>query len=339
MQLSVILVTAMNAVAPIVLMIALGYFLRQRGMLGEGFLKNGNKLVFKLCLPSMLFVNVYHVPSLADIHWDIVLYGSVALCVIFLLGIGIAVITTPALKRRGVVTQCAFRSNFAIIGLPLAAALGGAEAEAVAAVMSSVTVPLINILAVISLSMFVQEGGKVSVKHILLDIVKNPLIQGVALGMLCLVLRWAQVELFGEVVFALNRQTKFFYTVLTWLKNITTPLALLVLGGQFAFSAVKELKKEIIISTLCRLVLAPAIGITGAYVASQLGLVACGPAEYPALVALFASPVAVSSAIMATEMKNDEQLATQLVVWTTLFSAVTIFLIVCVLMALGLISV
>lgn len=339
MQLSTILMTAVNAVAPIVLMIALGYFLRQRGMLGEGFLKNGNKLVFKLCLPSMLFVNVYNVPGLADIHWDIVLYGSVALCVIFLLGIGIAVITTPALKRRGVVTQCAFRSNFAIIGLPLAAALGGAEAEAVAAVMSSVTVPLINILAVISLSMFVQEGGKVSVKHILLDIVKNPLIQGVALGMLCLVLRWAQVELFGEVVFALNRQTKFFYTVLTWLKNITTPLALLVLGGQFVFSAVKELKKEIIISTLCRLVLAPAIGITGAYVASRLGLVVCGPAEYPALVALFASPVAVSSAIMATEMKNDEQLATQLVVWTTLFSGVTIFLIVCVLMTLGLITV
>ena len=237
------------------------------------------------------------------------------------------------------VTQCAFRSNFAIIGLPLAAALGGPEAEAVAAVMSSVTVPLINVLAVISLSIFVQEGGKISVKRILLDIVKNPLIQGVALGMLCLVLRWAQVELFGKVVFALNRQTKFFYTVLTWLKNITTPLALLVLGGQFVFSAVKELKKEIIISTLCRLVLAPAIGITGAYWMNQMGLVACGTAEYPALVALFASPVAVSSAIMAAEMKNDEQLATQLVVWTTLFSALTIFLIVCVLMALGLITV
>ena len=339
MQLSTILLTAVNAIVPIVLMIALGYFLRQKGMLGEGFLKNGNKLVFKLCLPSMLFVNVYNVPSLADIHWDVVLYGSVALCVIFLLGIGIAVITTPESKRRGVVLQCSFRSNFAIIGLPLAAALGGAEAEAVAAVMSSVTVPLINILAVISLSLFVQEGGKVSVKHILLDIVKNPLIQGVALGMLCMVLRWVQTVIWGGVVFALNRQTKFLYTVLTWLKNITTPLALLVLGGQFVFSAVRELKKEILISTLSRLLLAPAIGITGAYFMNLLGWVSCGTAEYPALVALFASPVAVSSAIMATEMKNDEQLATQLVVWTTLFSSVTIFLIVCILMALGLIAV
>ena len=338
MQLSTILITAINAIAPIVLMIALGYFLRQKGMLSDTFLKNGNKLVFKLCLPSMLFVNVYNVPSLADIHWDIVLYGSVALCIIFILGIVIALTTTPNIRRRGVVAQCAFRSNFAIIGLPLAAALGGPEAEAVAAVMSSVTVPLINVLAVISLSMFVQEGGKISVKHILLDIVKNPLIQGVALGMLCLVLRLAQTKIWGEVIFSLNQQTIFLYTVLTWLKNITTPLALLVLGGQFVFSAVKELKKEIIISTACRLVLAPAIGIIGAYLMNRNGLINCGPAEYPALVALFASPVAVSSAIMATEMKNDEQLATQLVVWTTLFSALTVFLIVCVLMALGLIT-
>ena len=338
MQLSEIFITAWNAIVPIVLMIALGYFLRHKGKLSDAFLKNGNKLVFQLCLPSMLFVNVYNVPSINDIHWDIVLYGSGALCIIFLIGIVIAVVTTADIKRRGVVTQCAFRSNFAIIGLPLAAALGGPEAEAVAAIMSSVTVPLINVLAVISLSLFVHEDGKISPKRIFLDILHNPLIQGVALGMLCLVLRWVQMEVLGEVVFALNRQTQFVYTVLTWLKNITTPLALLVLGGQFAFSAVKELKKEIIISTACRLLLAPALGIGGAFLMNEFGIVHCGPAEYPALVALFASPVAVSSAIMASEMKNDEQLATQLVVWTTLFSSVTVFAISCILMALGLIN-
>ena len=337
MQLSTILVTAVNAVAPIILMIALGYFLRHKGMLSPDFLKIGNKLVFRLCLPTMLFVNIYNIESLADIHWDIVICASVALCVIFIIGVAIALATTPDLRRRGVIAQCSFRSNYAIIGMPLAAALGGPEAEAVAAIMSSVTVPLMNVLAVISLSVFMQEGGKISVKKILSDNVKNPLIQGVALCVSCLVLRELQIKLWGEVVFALNNQTKFFYTVLTWLKSITTPLALLVLGGQFVFSAVKELKKEIIISTLCRLVMAPAIGISAAYFMSRVGLVACGPAEYPSLVALFGTPVAVSSAIMATEMKNDEQLATQLVVWTTLFSAITIFIIVCILMALGLI--
>lgn len=337
MRLSTIFFTAFNAVAPIILMIALGYFLRRKGMLGDEFLKQGNKLVFKLCLPSMLFINIYNVPSLDGIRWGIVLYGSAALIVVFLLGLGIALVTTPVGKRRGVVLQCGFRSNFAIIGLPLAAALGGGEAEAAAAVMSSLTVPLMNILAVIALSLFVDDSGKISAKNILLDIVRNPLIQGVAMGMLFLALRWAQSAIWGEVVFSLSGHAKFLYTLLTWLKNVTTPLALLVLGGQFVFSAVKALKKEIIISTLCRLVLAPMIGIGGAYLVDRVGLVVCGPADYPALVALFASPVAVSSAIMATQMKNDEQLATQLVVWTTLFSSLTVFLTACILMATGLI--
>jgi predicted permease len=57
---------------------------------------------------------------------------------------------------------------------------------------------------------------------------------------------------------------------------------------------------------------------------------------YAALVALFATPVAVASAIMAEEMGNDGQLARQLVVWTTLLSAVVIFVTIVILRAMGL---
>ena len=210
-----------------------------------------------------------------------------------------------------------------------------------AAVLASVAVPMINVLAVISLSMFVnQDGkGKVSVKHILLDIVKNPLIQGVAAGMLCLILRWAQTELFGRTVFSLAVHTKFLYTVLTYLKSVTTPLALIILGGQFTFSAVKMLRKEIIVGILSRVIVAPIIGIGGAFLLTKAGILHCGTPEYPALVALFGSPVSLSSAIMATQMRNDEQLATQLVVWTTVAAGLTVFLLSCGLMAVGLIQV
>ena len=336
-----ILMTALNAVLPIILMIALGYFLRQKGMLSENFLNNGNKLVFKLCLPSMLFVNIYSVSSLSDIRWDVVGYCALGLCVIFGVGMLIAVITTSVPNRRGVMAQCTFRSNYAIIGMPLAASLGGPAAEAVAAVVSSVAVPLLNVMAVISLSVFVSQGenGKVSIRSILLDIVKNPLIQGVAAGMICLLIRWGQTALWGEVVFSLQRDTAFLFSVLNYLKAMTTPLALVVLGGQFTFSAVKELRKEIMVATASRVFLAPIIGIGGAIALTLAGVIRCGTAEFPALVALFGSPVSVSSAIMASQMHNDEQLATQLVVWTTLLSGITVFLISCGLMAAGFINV
>ena len=123
------------------------------------------------------------------------------------------------------------------------------------------------------------------------------------------------------------------------LNSIATPFALVVLGGQFEFSAVKGLLKEIFVGTVWRIVLAPAIGICLAFVLNAMGILSCGVNEYPGLIALFGSPVAVSSAVMATSMGADDQLATQLVVWTSIFSIFTIFAEVCILMGMGLLAV
>ena len=342
MELGHIFVTACNAVLPILLLILLGYGLKRKGFLTGDFLKVGNKLVFKICLPAMLFINVYDIDSFASIRWDVVIYCVAAILGIFILGLGTTLIGTKVPERKGVLLQCTFRSNFAIIGLPLAGALGGEEAMAIAAVVSAFTIPLFNILGVVALSVFVRntDSEKHRVRNILLDIVKNPLIIGVMLGLLCLALRGLQTRLFGDVVFALKGQMKFLYTALNSLKSIASPLALVVLGGQFEFSAVKGLLKEIVTGTVWRIILAPILGIGSALLLSRYtNLLTCGPNEIPAMIALFGSPVAVSSAIMAGEMKNDEQLATQLVVWTSLCSIVTIFLLVCLLMGMGILKV
>ena len=135
-----------------------------------------------------------------------------------------------------------------------------------------------------------------------------------------------------EISYITKEHTYFLYKVIDNLKTIASPFALLVLGGQFEFSAVRGLFKEIAIGTIWRTLIAPLIGIGGAILlAENTELLSCGVQEYPALVALFGAPVAVSSAVMAGEMKNDEQLATQLVVWSSVCSIGTIFLIVCVL--------
>jgi predicted permease len=50
-----------------------------------------------------------------------------------------------------------------------------------------------------------------------------------------------------------------------------------------------------------------------------------GAAQFATLVAAFATPVAVPSVPMVQEMGGDVTLAGQLVVWSTLVSAITIF--------------
>ena len=338
MSVFTILATAANAVLPIILVILLGYFLKQRKFLSADFLKIGNWLVFHICLPAMLFINVYNIEGFAAIDWQIVLYSVFAIVVLFVLGLAMTLATTREPLRRGVLWQCAFRSNYALIGLSLVNALGGGEAAAIAAILSAFTIPVFNVFGVIALSAFVdkKESWQKTVKTMVVGIIKNPLILSIALALLCISIREAQVAICGRVVFSLQKNTPFLYTAAQNLKAVASPFALLVLGGQFEFSAVRGMWKEIAAGTVFRLVVAPLLGIGGAVLLVKTGAMQCGPDIYPGLIALFGSPVAVSSAIMAGSMGNDKQLATQLVVWTSLFSIVTVFATVCIMMAFGL---
>lgn len=334
-----IFITAFNAVAPVVALILLGCFLRQKGILSPRFLKEGNWLVFHLCLPALMFINVYDIDGFSSINWSIVLYCAAMITLFFILGLFTAIAVTKEPRRRGVIWQCTFRSNFAIIGVSMASALGGSDAVAASAVICSFAIPLFNIFGVIALSTFSHPAsGESSLSGILRKLSSNPMLIGISLGLICLGIRELQGFLFGDVVFSMRRHMTFLYTILTYLKTLTTPLALIVLGGQFEFTAVKALWKEILTGTFWRTILAPLLGIGCAIWLQHIGLIRCGPSEFPALIALFGSPVAVSSAIMAGSMGSDEQLATQLVVWTSIISVATIFLQVYLLLSTGYLS-
>lgn len=314
------LIFALNAVAPIVIMVAIGYILKKIGFMNQSFAKMANKLVFHVFLPAMLFLNVYKIDSIKGIDLGYIVYALSALLVIFAIAIPAVFIFTDKKQCRGVLIQGTFRSNYALIGIPLAGALFGEEGEKVASLLSAVAIPAFNVLAVISLSVFKDSKTKTSVKKVLLEIVKNPLIQGVAMGLIALGIRAIFVK--TGIEFRLLDITSI-QKVLTYLSNLATPMALLVLGAQFEFSAVAELKKEIIFGTLMKTVLAPILGIGFAYLIFKDRF---GGAHFAAFVAMFTTPIAVSSVPMAQEMDGDVTLAGQLVVWTTFASAITVFL-------------
>ncbi|MBE6551403.1 MAG: AEC family transporter [Ruminococcaceae bacterium] len=313
-------VFALNAVLPIILMIVMGYILKKKGYMNLTFAKAANKLVFHFFLPTMLFLNVYNIDNVGGIDLGYVVYVTVALLIIFVLSIPVVRMLTKKSERRGALLQAGFRSNYALIGIPLAKSLFGDEGVAVATLLSIVVIPLLNALAVVSLSMFSDGGEKVSVKKILTGVVKNPLIQSVTLGLVVLGIRALFVN-FG-IEFRLSDITPLF-KVLTYLSNLATPLALLVLGAQFEFSAVAELKREILFGTLMRTVIVPVLGIGTAYV--FFGDI-FGGAHFASFVAVFATPVSVSSVPMAQEMGADSTLAGQLVIWTTMCAALSVFI-------------
>jgi len=319
---------AANAILPLIILIALGYILKQKGMFDYVFFKNANKLVFKVCLPTLLFYNIYNISNLQSMRMDVVIYALVLVMLLFVAGIVTAKLFIRAPKQKGVILQCVFRSNYAIIGIPVAEALGGAEAVATASLLSAFSIPLYNILAVISLTVYMHGDEKTDWKAVLKKIAKNPLIIGVLAGVMAVAVRsLIPAGDNGEPVFTIKNQLPFVYSAIQNLARIASPLALLVLGGQFTFQAVRGMKKQIVIGTSWRLVFAPFLGLAPAVLLSKYtSILSFGMVEYPALIALFATPVAVSSAIMAAEMENDETLAGQLVVWSSLFSILTMFI-------------
>lgn len=333
--------TAANAVLPIVLVILFGNLLRNTGFLNENFIKLGNKLIFRIGMVCLLFVNVYNIDDFSSIHWGLVLFVYAITLILFVLGYVTAVMTTNVMERRGVILQCTFRCNFAIIGLPLATAIGGDAAAATASLVSAFILPVFNILGVVALSMFVHEDGsnKLNLKQVLLGIAKNPVIIGAAAGLVCILLRELQKHLFGSTVFSIKEDLPFLYTAVNDIKVMTTPLALLITGAQFRFSAVKGIFKEIAVGTLWRIVFAPVISIAAALMLHHYGVLSLGTGEIATLIALFGAPAAVSSAVMAGEMGNDEQLATQHVVWSSIGSMLTMFLQICLLMIIGVLNI
>lgn len=331
------LLFAINAIMPIILLILLGYFLKQKKFLDEQWFKKGNKMIFRVCLPAMLFINVYNIESFSQINWTAVGYAEIVIVFLFLLGIPLVKWLIPDDKQKGVVVQCIFRSNFGIIGLPLAAALGSTESLGIAAVLSAFSIPTFNVFATIAMTMFLKDkSGKVDVKGMVKKIVTNPLNIGVAVGLVVLAIRsFIPVNAEDQLVFSLKDSLPLVYKTVNNVSQICSPLALIILGGLFEFSAIKGMKKPIIIGTAARIFFAPLLGVGAVILLSKYTAFQMESAAYPALLALFGSPMAVSSAVMAQEMDNDGVLAGQLVVWTSFFSIVTLFVFILALRTLG----
>ena len=317
---------AINATAPIVLMVVVGYFLKKIGLLDATLGKALNKLVFRVFLPAMLFLNMYKIQSFTEINFTFVWYTIGITIVLFVIAIPTVRAMTKENPKRGALLQSVFRANYALVGIPLATSLFGEKGGIMATVLSAFIIPVFNTLAVIGLCLFASDK-KPGIKKILIGVAKNPLIQSIALGFVALGIRAVFIKC--GISFRLT-DIEPVYKTLNNLSSVATPLALLVLGAQFELSAIPELKKYITFGIAVRNFIVPFLGLALAYI-----LGCFEGAHFATFVAVFCTPVAVSSVPMAQEMDADVNLAGQLVIWSTVFSAISIFLASYVLKVLG----
>lgn len=316
-----------NALLPITILTALGFFLRRANIVDWHFLKSGNTLIFRLFVPVLVFYSIYKADDLTNVNWRLIFFIIFAIITLFLLGLVIVKLFVKDPKCKGVIVQAVFRSNYSIIGLPLVEALSVAGGLSLAALLSAVVIPTFNILAVIALTVFIRKEH--GIKNIFKEIAKNPLIIASVLGIAVLLVRqFLLTNSDGELIFSLSRDLPFITKSLSFIADSTSALSLIVLGGMLDFKAVKGKSGTITLGVFCRLVFAPAVGISLALLMKKLGIISFLPADFAALIAIFASPIAFASAVMAEEMGSDGDVARQIVAWTSALDIFTLFIII-----------
>ena len=309
-----------NVIVPIFLLIMLGYTLTRLKVWDAHFLKIANNVCFKCLLPVLLFYNVATANIFEVFNGKLVLYACLCACGLC----GVLFLIVPLFikdnKRRGVMIQGTFRSNFLLFGVPLGLSIGGAAGSVLAAVVASFYVPVINMLSVLSLYVFSDAEGK-NLKAAMLGIVKNPLVIGGVSGLIFSLIR-------NSIGFELPAMID---TTLFNIKSTATPLAFLVLGGDLKFDNMLRNIKVSIFSVLGKIVVIPAVMLT---ISALLGF---DRLEMAILVAVFATPNAVSSYAMARNYEADYELAGEIITLGTLLSILTIFVFITLTKTFGLI--
>ena len=298
---------SLNATVPVVLMMIFGYICRKINLLDDHTTAKLNKFTFRAALPALLFIDL----STADFNgvWD----GKMVLfCIIVtLLSVGIAIIYSLFHKdkaERGEIIQAAYRSSAAILGIAFIKNIYGEST--MAAMMIVGTVPIYNIIAVAVLAATSPEKTGTDRKKLFLDtlkgIVTNPIIIGIAVGLLWSVLALPQPAIMMKTV--------------SYLGNMATPLSLIALGASFRKSEAGSRVKVTVGICLIKLVLLCAIFLP---IAISLGF---RGEKLVAILIMLSSATTSSCFIMAKNFGHKGTITAFSVMLTTICSAFTMTL-------------
>ena len=280
----------------------LGYLFRKIGLIDEKASAWMNKFVFKAALPVLVFKDLAGQDFARTWNGKFVLFcfaaTSISIAVIALLSKWIV----KDRAKRGEFIQSSYRSSAALLGIAFIHNIYGESASGMGPLMILGSVPLYNIFAVIVLMLTAenaecgQDVGK-RIRSTIRGILTNPIILGIAAGMLWSVLRIPQ--------------PKVFQTIITDIAALATPLGLMSMGAAFEFQkALNELRPALIASFIKLFVLA-AVFLPGAVALGFAG------EQIVAILVMLGSATTVSCYIMAKSMGHEGTLSSSVIMLTT----------------------
>ncbi|MDD6207758.1 MAG: AEC family transporter [Clostridiales bacterium] len=297
---------SLNVTMPIFLLMVIGWFLKQRGMLTEEFVSVANKFNFKVTLPFMLFRDISSVNIREVFDLQYVVFCALVSTICFWVIWGAARLFVKDRSIRGAFVQASFRSSAAVMGLAFIDNIYGSSVMGPLMIIGAV--PLYNIYSVIVLT---YEGGDQNqqnasgkLKQTVVNILKNPIIIAIVLGL--------GVSFAGITFPVVINKT------VNSVAQMATPLALVTMGAGFEGRKALAKIRPTLWASAVKLVLQPLVFIP---VAAMMGFTG---EKIIAILIMLAAPTTPSCYIMAKNMNNDGTLTASVVVATTLLAAFTL---------------
>lgn len=299
------LIFSLNATMPIFFMMVLGFWLKKINFLDGNTNIKLNQLVFKIFLPALLFIDLSKEDFVSIWDTKLVVFCFVV-TVISIAAAAVLSLLSRDKAERGEIIQAAYRSGAATLGIVFMTNIY--DNASMVALMIIGSVPLYNVAAVVILYLTSPQNANQSKtelwKKTAKNVLTNPIIIGIALGML-----WSVCKLPQSVMF-----TK----TITYLGNMASPLALIALGASFEFYDVKEKWKETAGVTCTKLLLWCMIFLP---VAIYMGF---RDEKLVAILVMLGSATTSSCFIMSKNMGHRGVISSCAVMVTTLLSSFTL---------------
>lgn len=306
---------SLNVTLPIFIIIVIGGLLQRIGLLNEGFTSVADKFVFKVALPVQLFRDIAEMDIRSDFSGKFVLFCMAATTCMFAATWLLGQLFLKDKSMVGAFAQAAARGSAAILGIAFVENIYGSSG--MTPMMIVAAVPLFNIYSVIILTVTSAQGkfDLALVKKLLKGVITNPIILGIAAGMV-----WSLAGLPMPVLLSKS---------VGYIASTATPLALLVLGATFKGREALQKIAPTLAAAFLKLVAIPAAIFP---VAIHMGF---RGSELVAIMIMLASPTTVTCYIMAKNMGGDDTLSASVVMTATLLSSVTLTLWVFVMRTMG----
>lgn len=298
------LIFSLNATMPVFLLMVIGYGLKQFGIFDEVFANKVNKFVFKITLPALVFkeLSTANFYEMWDTKFVVFCFGASLLSILAAVGLSMLIKDQSV---RGEFAQAAYRSSSALLGCAFVQNIYGSAGSA--SLMIIAAVPLYNIAAVLILNFMKPNRGKMSkelIRKTLIDVVTNPIIIGIVLGMGWSLLQIPQPTIMSKTVMNVA--------------NLATPLGLMALGADFDFKQSKENMGLAIASSGLKL-----IGFTSLFLPLAVSL-DFREEKLVAILVMLGAATTVSCFVMARNLGHKGTLTSTTVVLTTIASAFTL---------------